>query len=412
MLQTDVVVIGAGQCGLAMSAELARAGVEHVVLEQGASAGHRWATERWDSLRLLTPNRMNHLAGARYAGTDPDGYMTAQAFASQFDRAVTTLAPPLRTDTEVRSLTGAPGSYLMDTSRGPVAARAVVMANGACTRALVPGFACDMPGSVQQETAQTYKRPALLDAGPVLVVGASASGQQIARELALAGREVTLAVGTHVRMPRDYRGQDIVTWLDTLGRFDTPYTDVDDLERVRRTPSLSVIGTPERETLDLNALQAMGVQITGRLVAIRDGAVLFSGGMGALISAADMKLWRLRSEIDAWIADGGLRSVFPEPEPFVETRLQRAPVLTKPLRAFAAVVWATGYGPDFSWLHLPVFDRKGRLQHDGGRVASGLFAMGLPYLRTRRSSHIDGALIDAKAHLPAILASLSARQAA
>lgn len=412
MQHADVVVIGAGQCGLAMSAELARAGVDHLVLEQGAGAGHRWNTERWDSLSLLTPNWMNHLAGARYTGLDPHGYMTAKALARQFSRAATALATPLQTHTAVKSLTGAPGGYRLETSRGPIATRAVVMANGACARALLPDFTKQIPASVYQVTAQGYKRPAQLSDGPVLVVGASASGQQIARELAMSGRNVTLAAGTHVRLPRDYRGHDIVTWLDILGRLDTPHTDVDDLERVRRTPSLTVIGTPERETLDLNALQALGVEITGRFAAIRDGTALFSGGLGALISTADLKLRRLRQEIDEWIDHNGLTGVFPAPEPFEETQLRCAPALTKPLGAFGSVIWATGYAPDFSWLHLPVFDRKGRLQHDGGRVASGLFAMGLPYLRTRRSSHIDGALIDAKVHMPAILAGLSARQAA
>jgi putative flavoprotein involved in K+ transport len=222
---------------------------------------------------------------------------------------------------------------------------------------------------------------------------------QLSRELAMAGRKVTLAVGTHGRCPRRYRGKDISHWLDATGITRVPWRQVDDLQRVRRTPSLTLIGTQEPETLDLNSLQALGVEITGRMSTIRDGHALFSGGLRAHVDTADLKMNRLLDTIDAWIESAGLDGQTPPPERFAATQVPDAPRLDIDLvwGPVSAIVWATGYVPDHSWLQMPVFDRKGALIHEGGIVAPGLYAMGLPYLRTRRSTFIAGATEDAQA---------------
>lgn len=412
MKRTDVIIIGAGQCGLAMSAELSMASIDHIVIEAGQSAGHRWRTQSWDSLRLLTPNWMNDLAGAAYKGGASQGYMHVSEFAEQFDRAVASLCPPMHTNTRVRAVKPFGAGYSVETDQGMYLSRAVVLATGACAKPRVPAIAADLPMHLHQITSRSYKRAGDLPEGDILVVGASASGQQIARDLAQAGRNVTLAVGTHVRLPRCYRGQDIMSWLDVLGRLDTPYSEVDDLDRVRQTPSLTVIGSESGETLDLNALQDMGVRVAGRLSAIREGKLLFSGGLAALTSSADLKLQRLRAEIDAWIQAQGLDPLFPAPEPFEPTRLPNTPLLQTKANRMAAVIWATGSKPDHGWLKMPVFDRRSRLIHDGGYVAPGLIALGLPYMRTRRSNHIDGALRDAAALAPRLIQDLSQKHAA
>lgn len=405
MKRTTTAIIGAGQSGLAMSHELTLAGVDHVILERGQIA-NSWRKERWDSLRLLTPNWMNGLHGHDYKGNDHDGYMHVAELINAFDASAAKSGAPVRTETTVLSVDGTPGAYRVQTDQGALSCNSVVMANGACATPKIPAFASQLPDQVQSFTPQTYKRPAQLPDGKVLVVGASASGMQLAREIQQSGRQVVLAVGTHSRFPRNYRDADITMWLEIIGATTIPYTEVDDIERVRRTPSLTLVAD---ETIDLNSLQDLGVEITGRLVAINDGRALFSGSLANHCAAADLKMNRLLESIDDWVDAADLTNLVAPVQRYVPTRVPTAPRLSMDLAAegFGAVLWATGYRPDFNWLELPVFDRKGNLKHDGGVVAEGLYAMGLPYLRQRKSTFIDGACDDARAlaaHLTAGLA--------
>jgi putative flavoprotein involved in K+ transport len=233
----------------------------------------------------------------------------------------------------------------------------------------------------------------------VLIAGASATGVQLAAELRRSGRRVILSVGEHVRLPRMYRGRDVLWWMDASGVWDQRYDEVDDLARARRLPSPQLAGTPGRTTLDLNALASMGVELVGRWAAVRDGRALFSGGLRNVFSLADLKMERLLDTFDEWARTHGRDAEAGPPERFAPTRVPSSTRLQLDLRSgeIRTIVWATGFRPDYRWLDVPVVDAKGQLHHEGGVVASpGLYALGLPVLRRRRSTFICGIEDDAR----------------
>jgi putative flavoprotein involved in K+ transport len=405
------VVIGAGHAGLAASHFLSERSLDHVVLERGEVA-NSWRRERWDSLRLLTPNWQSRLPGLRYEGPDPDGYMTVREVTEFIERFAKASRAPVRTGTNVTSVRPAgDGGYLVTTSRGEIRARTVVIASGACNQPSVPPLTAAVPGSVEQLTPFGYRDPAALPDGGVLVVGASATGVQLAAELKRSGRPVVLSVGEHVRLPRTYRGRDVLWWMDASGVWDQRYDEVDDLTRARRLPSPQLVGTPERSTLDLNALTSLGVELVGRLAAIRDGRALFSGGLRNVFSLADLKMNRLLDTFDEWARTTGRADELDPPERFPATRVPESARLQLDLGGgeIRAIVWATGFRPDYSWLEVPVVDPKGQLRHVGGVLESpGLYALGLPVLRRRKSTFIYGIEDDAREVIDHLAGYLSA----
>ena len=391
------VVIGAGHAGLAASHFLGERSIDHVVLERGEVA-NSWRSERWDSLRLLTPNWQARLPGFAYDGPDPDGFMTSAEVVELIARFAAHARAPVRTGTNVTSVRRTDDGYRITTSDGEIGARTVLVASGACNRPAVPAVAQALPPDVEQLTPFEYRNPSQLPDGGVLVVGASATGVQLAAELRQSGRPVTLSVGEHVRLPRTYRGRDVLWWMDASGVWDQRYDEIDDLPRARRLPSPQLVGTPERTTLDLNALTAMGVELVGRWATVRDGRALFSGGLRNVCSLADLKLERLLDVFDEWAAEGGDPEVA-APERLAPTEVPRSARLELDLRSgeIRAIVWATGFRPDYEWLDVPVVDAKGQLRHDGGAVDSpGLYALGLPVLRRRKSTFIHGIEDDAR----------------
>jgi len=392
----DAVVIGGGQAGLATSRELSLLGIRHVVLERGEVA-NAWRTERWDSLHLLTPNWQCRLPGYAYAGGDPDGYLAAREVAGLLDNYAAACAAPLHTQTRVIAVRAARGGYRVRTDRGDWRCRALVLASGPYNLPRVPALAAALPRQVLQLAAQQYRNPAQLPDGGVLVVGAAATGVQLAQELAQAGRAVTLAVGEHVRMPRCYRGRDIQYWLEVTGVLDQGPEAVDDVERVRSLPSPQLVGDPRRIDVDLNALAAQGVELVGRVAGLAGSCPQFSGSLANVTRLADLKQQRLLRDIDAWVdAHGGGLAPPVRPAP---TRTPPRPRLQVDLaaREFQTVLWATGLRPDYSWLQVPVLDGKGYLRHDGGVTpAPGLYAVGLPFQRRRRSGFICGVGDDAR----------------
>jgi putative flavoprotein involved in K+ transport len=396
MLKTTTIVVGAGHCGLAMSRCLADRSIDHVVLERGEVA-HSWRTQRWDSLRLLTPNWMTRLPGYAYRGDDPDGYLAASDVVELIEKYAKESAAPVRANTTVTSVRHAGRGYVVQTDQDTWRAKSVVLASGASTVANVPALQGSVPSGVTTLTPADYRNPSQVPDGGVLVVGASASGIQIAAELHRSGRSVTLAVGEHVRMPRTYRGKDILWWMDASGLLDERYDQIPDLVRARSLPSMQLVGSPDRATVDLNSLSRLGVQLVGRLAGIRDGVAQFSGSLPNLFTLADLKLERLLDTIDAWVAAAGLDTSGPS-ERFAATTVPAPAPLTLDLRSgeIRTILWATGFRPDLSWLDVPVFDRKGRVRHDGGVTAGpGLYLMGMPFLRRRKSTLIDGAATDA-----------------
>src|SRR5690242_3811826 len=288
-----------------MSRCLAARSVDHVVLERGQVA-NSWRTQRWDSLRLLTPNWMTRLPGCAYRGADPDGYLSARQVAAMLADYAGASAAPVLTGTTVTSVRAAADGYVVRTDRGTWRAPTVVLACGAATLPAVPALARLVPAGMTSLTPAGYRNPGELPAGGVLVVGASASGVQLADELARAGRPVTLAAGEHVRMPRTYRGRDAFWWMEHVGVLDERYDEVDDIVRARHTPSPQLVGGPGREDLDLRTLQERrGVRVVGKLGRLRDGVAQFSGGLANTVRLADLKLNRLLDRYDTWAAEAG-----------------------------------------------------------------------------------------------------------
>ncbi len=399
-----------------MSRCLTARAIDHVVLERGQIA-NSWRTERWESLRLLTPNWQSRLPGFGYDGDDPDGFRTVPEVVDFIDRYARAVAAPVETNTRVTAVRPGGIGYRVVTDRGDWRCRAVVLASGACNVAHVPPVAAATPPGVENFTPLTWRTPENLPEGGVLVVGASATGIQLADAIHSPTRPVTLAVGEHVRMPRVYRGRDILWWMDAAGVFDERYDEVDDINRARGVPSPQLVGTDERRTLDLNVLSSRGVRMVGRLAAIRDGKALFSGGLRNNCKLADLKMNRLLNTLDEWAEETGFEDTAQSRNRFAATEVTESPPLTLDLGGgeIRSIIWATGFRADFSWLEVPVLDRKGRIRHDGGvTAAEGLYVMGLQFLRRRKSALIDGAGDDARdlsAHLAAWLGGTVARVA-
>jgi putative flavoprotein involved in K+ transport len=368
------------------------------VLERGEVA-NSWRHERWDSLRLLTPNWQARLPGYRYEGNDPDGFMTSAEVAAFIARFAAISAAPVRPHTAVTTVRRVDDGYHVVTDQGELRGRTLVLASGACNLPSIPAIRQALPPSLVSVAATEYRNPAQLPEGGVLVVGASATGVQLAQEIHRTGRPVTLSVGEHVRLPRTYRGRDILWWMESAGIWDQRYDEIDELARARGLPSPQLVGTPERVTLDLNALSTAGIDLVGRLAHIRDGRILFSGGLRNLFALADLKMERLLDTFDEWARTHRVDEEVGPPERFEPTRMPAVSRLELDLRrgAIASVVWATGFHPDYRWLDVPVVDHKGHLRHDGGVVdAPGLYALGLPVLRRRKSTFIHGAEDDAR----------------
>lgn len=396
MRQISTVIIGAGQAGLAMSKCLSDRSVTHVVIERGEIA-QSWISERWDSLRLLTPNWQSRLPGYAYSGDAPDGFMTMPQIADYLRGYAACCAAPVEERTTVTSVASQGFGYRVETTQGAWQCDNVVLATGACAQARIPQLANNLPPGVTSMTPMSYKSPAQLDPGGVLVVGASASGTQIAAELRAAGHDVTLAVGSHLRAPRSYRGRDIQWWLDRSGVLDACLDQIDDIDRIRRLPSMQLVGDATLAALDLNTLRARGVQIVGRIAGIREGYAQFSGALANHCALSDLKLNRLLESFDAWAESQTLTGLKP-PHRLEPTEVGRDPVLSLRLDDghIRTVIWATGYRPDFHWLDLPVFNAKGGLDHTFGVVGPGLYVLGMPAQQRRKSAFIDGVGADAE----------------
>mgnify|MGYP001813014556 CR=1 FL=1 len=408
MTRTDVIIVGAGQAGLAMSHCLTMRGIDHLIVERGRIA-ERWRSERWDSLKLLTPNWMTRLPGWHYGGPVPDGFMDMAEVVAMFERYQRSFSAPVIAPARVHRVSQSGNGYRVETSRGAFAARAVVVATGHCDRPHVPDMARGLPDGIRQIVPSHYRNAAELDGGGVLVVGASATGIQLAEEIHASGRPVTLAAGHHTRLPRCYRGRDIMVWLDRIGTLDQRWDEVGDLEHARRQPSLQLVGRDDHSSIDLASLAAQGVRIVGRAVAAEGGCVHFAGDLARRIARAEDKLQRLVARIDAHIAAS--RDSAPT-QTIARIELDcPAAAIDLGTEGIRTVIWATGYRRNYGWLGVPVLDQAGEIRHQGGITpAPGLYALGLRFMRRRKSSFIDGVGRDAEElthHLAAHLSNFS-----
>jgi putative flavoprotein involved in K+ transport len=410
--RTDVLIIGAGQAGLAMSYCLSQRGVVHVVLERG-QVGERWISERWPSLRLLTPNAMIRLPGLPAPDAEPEGFMAAADFAATLSGYAAWAGAPVVTGCEVLSLSrGAGGGFHIETTAGAWSARAVVIATGACDRPAVPAWASGLPAGVAQVTTSDYRGPEALPDGGVLIVGASATGVQLAAEIRASGRPVTLAVGAHVRAPRRYRGRDVYDWLDRSGFLHEPREAGHEAARMMTLPSLQLVGREDGREIGLGALAEAGVRIAGRALGLAGGRVQFAANLAAECAAAEARRQKLLSAIDRHIAAAGL----PVPE---EPGAWRAPPPPGPgpeavdlaAEGIRTVVWATGFRRAYPWLKLPVLDAAGEIVNAGGETPeAGLYVLGLPFMRQRSSAFIYGVGRDSEALAASIHRRLSQPQ--
>ena len=397
MKHIDTLVIGGGQAGLAMSRCLSDRSVDHVVLERGRVA-ERWRSERWDSLRLLTPNWQTRLPGFRYVGPDPDGYMSMPQLVGFFERYATSFAAPIELGTTVGGVEQVGARFRVQTDRGVWLADNVVIATGYSDVPYVPPLARRLSPRVAQIVPTQYLNPSQLSPHGVLVVGASATGVQLADEIRATGRPVTLAVGRHMRLPRTYRGRDIMWWLDAMGVLRESVADVVNIRASRSQPSLQLVGCSDVQSLDVAALERRGVRILGRLVGVEQERVSFDDDLIATTAASDIKLADLFLRIDAFIAKTAVNT--PPPGPF-EPTWPSALAVTKTsvdLRAAGidTVVWATGFTRRYPWLRVPVLDDHGEIRQRGGITpVPGLFVLGLHFQRRRNSAFIDGVGDDA-----------------
>ena len=375
----DTLIVGAGQAGLALSHHLSAVGEEHVLLERGR-VGQRWH-ERWDSLTLLSPNWMNRLPGEPEPA-DRDGFLPLAVFTAHLERYARSQAAPVVEGVEVQRIECSGSGFRVSTSTGAWLAGSVVLATGDAAEPHLPLAAPSGPLSIH---SSEYRRPELLPDGPVLVVGAGTSGQQLALELRQAGRDVVLAAGRHSRAPRRYRGRDIFEWAHLLGDFDRTIDEMPNVEAAKRVPLFPLSGARGGEDLGLDRLAAAGVTVTGRLTEFDAGRAFFADDLTANVAAADTRLRKLLQRIDAHpLAEGW------EPEPLPDVSLPTSPQ-TLDLRRVSTIVWATGFRRAYPWLRVPgVLDHRGEIvQRRGATPVSGLYTLGLAY-QYRRNSHFIG----------------------
>jgi len=393
----DTVVIGAGHAGLAVSRLLTLDGREHVVLDRGR-VGERWRTERWDSLRLLTPAWMTRLPG--WDPADPDVFMRATGFVHHLMRYAESFGAPVLTGTTVERLTTGPdGTYDVHTDHGTWRAHSVVVATGPHGTPCVPPAVdrADLP----LVTSNRYRNPDRLDDGGVLVVGASASGVQIADELARSGRDVVLAVGRHTRMPRRYRGMDIFWWLEATGRLARTIDEMPDAAAARREQSMQLVGRTTGDgvesDVDLAALQRRGVRLTGRLESLDGGTARFGGELAALTADADRRMHGVLDSIDRYVDRAGLAREVLAPVRPVDVLTPAAPSrIDLQAQGIRTVVLATGFRPDHSWIDLGITAPDGSIrQRRGVTDAPGVYVIGQRFQHRRDSGFIDGARHDA-----------------
>jgi len=390
----ETLVIGGGQAGLAMSHRLKQRGLNHLVLERYRIA-ERWRSERWDGLKFQFPNWSIELPEFAFPQTEPDAFASAAEIVDFIEAYATFVAPPIRCGVEVRRLhrRNSGSAFIAETSEGTIEAQNVVVATGPYQRPLMPDLLC--AEDIFQVHASRYQNPAQLPPGAVLVVGAGASGVQIAEELHRAGRRTFLSVSRHRRLPRRYRGRDLMWWFGALGLFQTT---TEHRGPVQTNPIIT--GAYGGYTIDFRRCAADGITLLGRVKAARDGVIEIAPGLAGDLANGDVSYLTFLDMLDAHVERHALNLA---EDPAARAVLSDPPCITAPLRHLdlraenvGAVIWATGYGLDFGWIDVPVLDANGEPVHCNGiSDVAGLYFLGLHWLSTRKSAFLSGVGDDA-----------------
>jgi len=399
----SVVIVGAGQAGLAVAQTLQKRGIRPLVLERHR-VGHAWDQQRWDSFCLVTPNWQCRLPDFPYDGAEPEGFMGKAEIVAYLQRFASHAAADVREGVTVERLMQHGSGYKLLTSEGEINAEHVVVATGGYHRPKRHPDAARLPENLLQLDAREYRNAAALPPGPVLVVGSGQSGCQIAEDLFLAGRDVHLCVGSAPRSPRRYRGKDVVDWLDRMGYYAMPISDHSDPRAVRGKTNHYLTGRDGGREIDLRARALQGMHLHGRLQSLTPGAISFQDDLASNLDQADAVYCRIRSSIDAWISQQGISAPVEAPySPCWQPPPGQDPGLNLSDTPLAAVIWCTGYSSDFSWIEVPVFDGLGQPSHDRGVTQSqGLYFVGLPWLHTWGSGRFCGVADDAE-HLAGLI---------
>jgi putative flavoprotein involved in K+ transport len=402
---TQTVVVGGGQAGLALSHWLGRLGHEHVVLERGR-VGQAWR-DRWPSLRLLTPASENHLPGAP-PPRDLDGFASRDELVHHLSEYAAALPVRVREGIHVDSARRrAGGSFEVRTAMGTWRAPTLVVATGHSAMPVVPRLSTQVPTRLRQLTAAQAFRDLASIERDVLVVGAGATGQQLAADLARRGCHVTIAVGRHRRLPRRYRGADIWTWLRLVGELDRTIDETVDPDSARRAPSAALSGSDGGQRLDLGVLASLGVRVRGRLVDFTRDSAHFDGSLPQSVRSAEDQLRATLRQIDEYAARHRLDA--PGDEPAEQLQLVDAGPVQR-LGHRGTVVWAAGYRPSNPWLQVPAPVRDGALvQRRGVTPVPGLYVLGQRFQHLRGSHFLGGVGQDARyvaAHLVSSLRGL------
>jgi putative flavoprotein involved in K+ transport len=395
-----VAVIGGGQAGLSMSYHLLRHGIDHVLLE-AKQAGGEWRDRRWDSFCLVTPNWQCRLPGFPYQGEQPHGFMVREEITRYLDEYVKSFNFPLLEQTAATRLRrGGDGRFRVTTTAGEFTADQVVVATGPYQIPRTPRICERIPEEITQVHSADYRNPGQLPPGDVLVVGTGQSGCQIAEDLHLAGRRVHLSVGSAPRVARRYRGRDVVAWLDDMGYYNRAISDFADADAVRFRANHYVTGRDGGHDIDLRAFARAGMRLYGRLrTASTGGALTFADDLTRNLDAADAVSESIKDSIDGHIAAGGITAP-PEPRyiPVWEPQATRAHTELDLIEAgITAIVWATGFGADYRWIEVPVFNGRGYPTHNRGVTSCpGLYFLGLPWQHTWGSGRFGGVGADAE----------------
>jgi putative flavoprotein involved in K+ transport len=390
---STVVVVGAGQAGLAVSHELERVGVDHVVLERGRVA-QRWR-DRWESFCLVTPNWSVRLPGAPYEGDDPDGFLPRDGVVEHLDRYAARLRAPLHEGVAVRSIVPEPrGGFRLETSDGELLAGTVVLCTGAYQRPHRAPIADALPEGVALLDTDGYSAPGALPPGPVLVVGSGQSGCQIAEELREAGREVFLACGRAAWSARRMGGRDLVWWAHETGYLDQPVSALPS-PAARLAGNILATGHGGGHDLHLRTLHAMGVRLLGHLEDVAGRHARFADDLAETVAWGDQRRAELLGLVRRLVADRGL----PEPELPAPEPLHVEPLREADLTGFGAVLVTAGFRPDYArWVDVPgALDAFGFPVHEAcaSTAAPGLWFAGVHFLRKRKSSLLIGVGEDA-----------------